>query len=92
MQGERAFPPSDRGLRPAEQSRIVDTLMTAFAGTVSRERISLVVADSYNQLAETASVFSYLPVLTERVARDRLLAFEALEGNVDNAERQRSDS
>lgn len=52
----------------------VDNLARQFEGTFSRETVERVYSDSYDQLATTARVMTYLPLFAERFARERLQA------------------
>ncbi|MGV1079951.1 MAG: arsenate reductase ArsC [Candidatus Nanopelagicales bacterium] len=54
--------------------RITSGLAHRYEGIFSKETIETVAGDSYRQLAENATISSYLPVLTERFANDRLQA------------------
>lgn len=58
----------------AHLHKISSGLSHRYEGIFNKETIDLVVADSYGQLAEYATVSSHLPVLTERFANDRLRA------------------
>jgi protein-tyrosine-phosphatase len=51
-----------------------------FTGTFGRETVERFVADSLAQLLPTARFTTYLPLLTERFARERLRALAKLEG------------
>jgi arsenate reductase len=51
-----------------------------FAGTFGRETIERFLADSLEQLVPQATVTSFLPLLAERFARDRLRALAKVEG------------
>jgi protein-tyrosine-phosphatase len=64
-------------LRPA-----VDRLAERFAGIFARETVTRFVVDSYEQLAAAAAVDTYLPVLTQHFAADRLCATAAVEGKI----------
>lgn len=50
-----------------------------FSGTFGRETVERFIADSLDQLAPRATVMNYLPLLTERFARERLRALARLE-------------
>ncbi len=56
----------------AQLLRITDELSDRFHGVFDRERIAEVVDETYDLLAENATVTTYLPVLTSRSARRRL--------------------
>ncbi len=59
----------------------VDRLAAEFGDRYARDTIERMVASSYEQLAEGARVPTYLPLMTERFARDRLRALAKLEGH-----------
>lgn len=61
---------------------ITDTLVAAHAGTFGRETVERLVIDSLDRLLVTAKITTFLPVLTERFARDRLRALARVE-NLD---------
>jgi hypothetical protein len=56
----------------AQLLRITDELADRFHGVFGRETVAKVVDETYDLLAEKATVTSYLPVLTSRFARQRL--------------------
>lgn len=68
--------------RQHEVTRITDTLIPRFLGIFSYQTIERFVAESFDQLSATASVTTYLPVLSERFARDRLRALAQAEGTI----------
>ena len=74
--GLDGVPPEQRHLFRA----VVGRLEEQFAGTFGRETIERFVSDSAGQLAASAKVPAFLPVLTERFARQRLTALARLEG------------
>ena len=55
-------------------------LATEFEGTFSGETIELFLTSSYDQFAGRASVSTYLPLMAERFARQRLRALGRVEG------------
>ena len=59
----------------------VDELTARYAGTFPRETVERVVADSYDQLARTARIPTYLPLLAGRFAAERLHATAVVEGH-----------
>jgi protein-tyrosine-phosphatase len=61
-----------------------DTLVAEFAGIFSRQTVEACVLESYQQLAETATVPNFLPTFTERFARDRLRATAVVEGRIES--------
>lgn len=71
---------------PLDQQHLVRSaaasLEREFAGTFGRETVERFVADSLEQLVPTATITTFLPLLTERFARDRLRALGKLEGSL----------
>ena len=61
-------------------SGIVGRLSTEFVGVFSIETLDRYVAESWEQLATTAKIPAFLPVLAERFARERLRALGQAEG------------
>jgi hypothetical protein len=61
-----------------------DTLVAEFAGIFSRQTVEACVLESYQQLAETATVPNFLPTFAERFARDRLRATAVVEGRIES--------
>jgi arsenate reductase len=61
-------------------ARVASDLAEDFSGTFSPETIERFVAESYSGLATSARITSYLPVLTQRFARERLRALAQVEG------------
>ena len=53
-----------------------------YEGVFSRETVDQVVEDSYSLLSARAKVQTYVPLLTERFAQDRLLAVAQAEGRI----------
>ena len=64
----------------ANVGRIADSLVPEFIGIYSYETVSRFVTESFAQLAQTARVTTFLPVLTERFAKDRLRVLARAEG------------
>jgi protein-tyrosine-phosphatase len=64
----------------AALARVVDDLAYAHEGVFSRETVAQVVQDSHDLLAQRSSVHTYLLVLTERFARERLSAQAKAQG------------
>lgn len=66
-----------------DEARLVrdsaERLQREFNGTFNTETIERFIHDSENQLASQATISMWLPVLIERVARDRLKALARLE-------------
>lgn len=65
--------------------KVVADLAYRYDGVFSRETVDQLVHESYDQLAASATVTTYLPMLTERFARDRLLAVAQAEGKIAKA-------
>jgi protein-tyrosine-phosphatase len=67
----------------AEQQHLVRRsaahLEREFDGTFGRETIERFIADSLDQLVPTATVTTFLPLLTERFARERLRALAVIQ-------------
>ncbi len=63
-------------------TRIAERLDDKFKGVFSTETIERYVKESYALLAEKARVNIYLPPLTERFARDRLMALAQSEDKI----------
>jgi arsenate reductase len=55
-----------------------------FEGTFGVETIELFLASSYDQFASTARIVSFLPLMAERFARQRLKALAKVEGKADD--------
>ncbi|MGD9704888.1 MAG: arsenate reductase ArsC [Acidimicrobiia bacterium] len=60
--------------------RAAATLEREFGGTFGRETVERFIADSLEQLVPSATVTTFLPLLTERFARERLRALAKVEG------------
>lgn len=60
------------------------TLSDEFEGTFGLETIELFLATSYDQFASQAKVTTFLPLLAERFARQRLRALAKVEGKADD--------
>jgi protein-tyrosine-phosphatase len=56
-------------------------LQQQFAGQLNAETIERFMTDSFDQLAQTARVSNWLPLLAERFAKERLRAFVRLEAS-----------
>jgi arsenate reductase (thioredoxin) len=65
--------------------RAVEQLQREFAATFNHETIESFVVDSYERLAATAKTTVFLPILTEKFARERLNAISSLEGTAPRA-------
>ncbi len=64
----------------ASLSTAAATLAKEFDGTFGAPTIERFLHDSYEQLAASATVANYLPLLTEKFARQRLRALAKIEG------------
>ncbi len=62
--------------------RVVSAVSESFAGTFGPETIERFVVDSLEQLAVTARVKTFLPVLAEKFAKDRLRALGRVDGSL----------
>ncbi|HWL43131.1 MAG TPA: arsenate reductase ArsC [Ilumatobacter sp.] len=58
---------------------VTDRLTNEFAGTFGTETVERFILDSLDQLLPTATVTPFLPLLTERFARERLRAVARVE-------------
>jgi protein-tyrosine-phosphatase len=71
---------------PYEQQHLVrdvsGRLSSKFAGVFGPETIERFVLDSMDQLLPTAKTTAFLPLLTERFARERLQALAKVEGSL----------
>jgi protein-tyrosine-phosphatase len=74
---------------PYDQQHLVhevsDRLASKFAGVFGPETIERFVVDSMDQLLPTAKTTAFLPLLTERFARERLQALAQVEGTLPSA-------
>jgi arsenate reductase (thioredoxin) len=72
---------------PLDQLQVLRTvaarLADQFSGTFSSETVERYLNDSYGQIAERATISSWLPILAERFARERLRALARLENGGD---------
>lgn len=59
-------------------------LAKEFAGTFGAETIELFLTTSYDQFASRARIQTYLPLMAERFARQRLRALAKVEGRSDD--------
>lgn len=69
--------------RDRELERIVDELHDRYAGTFTRDEVAQIVGDSRARLERTATVDTYLPVLAQRFARDRLRSIARSRGSAE---------
>jgi len=58
-------------------------LASQFEGTFSMETVRRFVEESYEMLSSTARITSFLPLLTERFARERLVATAQAGGQIE---------
>lgn len=75
--------PTTPDLPPEALVAMTTRLLPEFAGIFGKETLERFLLTSYQQLAETATVVAYLPLLTERFARQRLEALARIEGHGD---------
>jgi arsenate reductase (thioredoxin) len=66
----------------AEYTRIVDDLTYHYDGIFSRQTVQQAVEQARERLVPVAKFPNFLPILTERFARDQLLAAAQAEGKV----------
>jgi protein-tyrosine-phosphatase len=75
---------------PLDQQALVRNaavrLEREFEGTFGPETIARFIADSLDRLAPSATVTTFLPLLTERFARERLRALAKVEGKALSAQ------
>ena len=76
---ESLSPDQNLALRTAAKN-----LQSEYAGTFSTETIQLFLETSYDQFAGRATVATFLPLLAERFARQRLKALAKVEGKADD--------
>ena len=62
--------------------RVTAVLHDQFSGTFGRETVERFVVDSLEQLLPTAKVTTFLPVLAEKFAKERLRALGKVEGSL----------
>jgi len=74
-------PPTTPALT-AQYTRIVEDLTYHYDGVFSRETVQLAVEKARDTLGPVAKFPSFLPILTQRFARDQLLAAAQAEGNI----------
>ena len=66
----------------AEYTRIADDLTYRYDGVFSRETVQQAVEQARATLGQVAKFPNFLPILTERFARDQLLAAAQAEGKI----------
>lgn len=69
--------------RDREFERIIEELVSRYGRDVTREEVAQVVHDSRARLEQTATVDTYLPVLAERFARERLRSLAKERGGAE---------
>jgi arsenate reductase (thioredoxin) len=69
----------------AEYTRIVEDLTYHYDGVFSRETVQLAVEQARDTLGPVAKFPNFLPILTQRFARDQLLAAAQAEGKIATA-------
>jgi arsenate reductase len=74
-------PPTTPALTP-EYTRIVDDLTYDYDGVFSRESVQGAVEAARDTLGQVAKFPNFLPILTQRFARDQLLASAQAEGKI----------
>lgn len=57
---------------PEALRHVPGLLLAEYRGQVEQGDVERTVVETYSQLASTARIASFLPLLTEKVARDRL--------------------
>ena len=65
--------------------RVVANVAQSFVGTFGPETIERFVIDSLEQLVPTAKVTTFLPVLAEKFAKERLRALGKVDGSLPSA-------
>ncbi|GGM09902.1 arsenate reductase ArsC [Nakamurella endophytica] len=86
MTAPSAPAPSDVDAAAIPRDTLLDItarLCTRFAGVFSAETVERYVFESYATLRRTSRVTTFLPVLTQRFAQDRLTALAQAKGKVD---------
>jgi arsenate reductase len=67
---------------PPKLVPVVEHLAERFAGTFAPETVARLVVDSHEQLSAGARVETYLPLLVQHFAADRLCATATVEGKI----------
>ena len=62
--------------------RVADRLADSYSACFSRKEVAQVLHDSYDRLAEHATITAFLPILAERLAKERLDARAQAEGKL----------
>jgi protein-tyrosine-phosphatase len=79
--------PALEDLGPEQQQALrlaASNLQREFDGTFGRETIEQFLATSYDQFASGARIVTFLPLMAERFARQRLHALARVEGKADD--------
>jgi arsenate reductase (thioredoxin) len=76
MPDVRAVPPTERAILRGAAHRLAEE----FRGTFGEDTVELFLTTSYDQFAGRATVSTFLPLLAERFARQRLQALARVEG------------
>ena len=74
-----------RTTEQADLSRPAERLKQEFTGVYSPETVDATLQDSYQRLARTATVTTFLMLFSERFARERLRAGAQAEGTIHSA-------
>ena len=85
---ERTPLPASRSTSSTSCTGVTARLEPQFAGTFGAETIERFVVDSLDRLLPTAKVTTYLPLLAERFARERLRALGKVEGRFPRRSRR----
>ena len=75
-------PPQTEAALAAEYTRIVDDLSYRYEGVFNRDTVQRAVDQARATLEPIAKIPNFLPILTERFARDQLLAAAQAEGKM----------
>ena len=74
------MPAADSSVIDNHLDRSTQALADEYRGMFSRETVARLVKETYAGLSATAQIAGYLPLLTERFARDRLRALGQADG------------
>jgi hypothetical protein len=64
--------PADTAALPEALRHVPAVLLAEYSGRLKQDDVERTVAQTYAELAASARILSFLPILTEKVARDRL--------------------
>ena len=64
--------PTADGQLPEALRHVPAVLLAEYRGRIEQGVVERTVAETYAELAATARIASFLPILTEKVARDRI--------------------